>query len=170
MEEVEFLVYGEFKPQLAHKFGTFTAGLTQPCIVKLSIRSVGGDLEVLRDLESSISQMKNEGFVFKTDVQEFAYSCGLFLFLLGDIKTASDTARFMYHAPGIEIRDERLTSSDAREILEILEAEDIFVNRVLAENTTLDAGMYEILKKNDNFLSRQDLIFLGFMEDEYELI
>jgi len=170
MEEVEFLVHEEFKPQLVQKFSAFAAGLTEPCLIGINIKSVGGDMEVLREIEGVISEMKAAGFVFKTDVQDFAYSCGLFLFLLGDIKNASDTARFMYHAPGIVIEDERLTSADAREILEILEAEDIFVNRVLAENTTLDAGMYEILKKNDNFLSRQDLIFLGFMEEDYELI
>lgn len=169
MEEVEFLVHEEFTPKLLQKFSTFVASLSEPCLVVLNIRSIGGEVEVLREIESLIFEMKQAGFVFKTDVQEFAYSSGLFLFLLGDIRVANDTARFMYHAPGIVI-DERLTSSDAREILEILEVEDIFVNRVLAENTTLEPGMYEILKKNDNFLSRQDLIFLGFMEESYELI
>lgn len=170
MEEVEFLVHEEFTPKLLQKFSTFVAGLSEPCLVILNIRSIGGFAEVLREMEAIISEMKVAGFVFRTDVQEFAYSCGLFLFLLGDIRTSSETARFMYHSAGVKVEDERLTSTDAREILELLEQEDIFVNRILAENTNVSAGMLEILKKNDNFLSRQDLIFLGFMEDEYELI
>lgn len=170
MEEVEFLVHEEFGAPLAQKFAAFVMGLTEPCIVTLKIRSIGGFVEILRDIEAVISEMKEEGYVFKTDVQEFAYSCGMLLFLLGDVRVASETARFMYHSAGVEIGDERLTSTDAREILELLEQEDAFVNRLLAENTNVSEGILEILKKNNNFLNRQDLIFLGFMEAEYELI
>lgn len=168
MEEVEFNVYEDFAQPLADRFAAFMATLTKPCLVLMEIESHGGYTEVLKEMESIIAQKKAEGYVFMTHVETFAYSCGLFLFLLGDVKTASDTARFMFHSSGFDV-SERLTSTDLREMLEILDDDDAFTERVLAENTTVQAGMVEILKKNDNFLSKEDLIFLGFMEREYEL-
>lgn len=169
MEEVEFLVHEEFEQPLADRFAAFISGLTKPCIVSIDIESPGGYTEVLREMGGLIAQKKAEGFVFKTNVDDYAYSCGMLLFIMGDIKTASDTAKFLFHSSGFNVFD-RLVSADLREMLEALEADDAFIEQVIAENTTLDSGMYEILKKNDNFLSREDLIFLGFMEREYELI
>ena len=55
-------------------------------------------------------------------------------------------------------------------MLEVLEEADAFTARILAENTTVAPGMQDVLNKNDNFLNREDLIFLGFMESEYEQI
>jgi len=172
MDEVEFLVYEEFEQSLADRFDAFMAGLTEPCLINIDIESPGGYTEVLRQMESSIVAKKTEGFVIKTNVDNYAYSCGMFLYLLGDIKTCTDTARFMYHSSGFDLKgiDERVTSTDLKEMLEVLESDDIFTNKILAENTTVQPGMLEILKKNDNFLSKEDLIYLGFMEREYEPI
>jgi ATP-dependent protease ClpP protease subunit len=168
MEEVEFNVYEDFSQPLADRFVAFMGTLTKPCIVSIDIESHGGDAWVLMEMGALIAQKKSEGYVFSTNVENFAYSCGLFLFLIGDIKTASDTARFMFHSAGFTV-DERLTSTDLREMLDIVEECDAFVEELIAENTNLQPGMYEILKKNDNFLNKEDLIFLGFMEREYEL-
>lgn len=169
MEEVEFLVHEEFEQPLADRFNTFIAGLSNPCIISIDIASCGGYTEVLKQMGALIDVKKSEGYVIKTSVDDYAYSCGMLLFLMGDIKAASAEARFLFHSSGFDVSD-RLTSTDLRDMLEMLEEDDAFIEKVLSENTTLDPGMYEILKKNDNFLSRQDLIFLGFMEDEYELI
>lgn len=170
MDEIEFLVHEDFEPALADRFAAFMGGLQKPCTVVLDIESPGGYTEVLESMEAIIKAKKAEGYVFVTNVDDFAYSCGMFLFLLGDIKLCDDNARFMYHSSGFDLRgiDDRLTSTDLREMLELLESDDEFTNRVLSENTTVQPGMLEILKKNDNFLSKQDLIFLGFMESEYE--
>jgi ATP-dependent protease ClpP protease subunit len=169
MEEVEFLVHEEFEQPLADRFNNFIAGLSKPCVISIDITSCGGYTEVLKQMGALIDAKKSEGYVVKTNVNDYAYSCGMLLFLMGDVKTASLEARFLFHSSGFDVFD-RLTSTDLRAMLEMLEEDDAFIEKVLSENTTLDAGMYEILKKNDNFLSRQDLIFLGFMEDEYELI
>lgn len=168
MDAIEFKIYEDFEQPLADRFVDFMAGLSEPCSVLLDIQSCGGYTEVLAQMEELISAKKVEGYVFITNVEEYAYSCGLFLFLLGDVKMCADGARFMYHSSGFEVWD-RLTSSDLREMLEILEASDALTDKILAENTNIQPGMLEILKKNDNFLSKEDLIFLGFMEREYEL-
>jgi ATP-dependent protease ClpP protease subunit len=169
METVEFNVYEDFEQALADRFAAFMAGLKTPCTVLIDIESCGGYTEVIKEMEILITQKKAEGYVFFTNVEDYAYSCGMLLFLLGDVKTCSDSANFLYHSSGIFLMD-RLTATGAREILEMLEEDDLFTERVLAENTTVAPEMLEILKKNDNFLSKEDLIYLGFMEREYELI
>jgi len=170
METVEFNVYEDFEQPLADRFTAFMSGLSKPCAVLMDIESCGGYCHVLEQMEQVITQKKNEGFVFITNVDLFAYSCGLFLFLMGDIKLADDDADFMFHSAGIELFMSRVTSKEAKEMVEELERCDAITNKILAENTTADPGMLEILKKNDNFLSKEDMIYLGFMEREYELI
>lgn len=172
MEEVEFIVHEEFDQPLADRFDSFISGLTTPCLITIDIESPGGYTDVLEAMDAQITAKKAEGFVFKTVVDNFAYSCGLFLYLIGDIKVCADHAQFLFHSSGFDLKGEegRLTSTDLKEMLELLESDDAFMNRILADNTTVQPGMLEILKKNDNFLSKEDLIFLGFMEREYELI
>ncbi len=169
METIEFNVYEDFEQELADRFTAFMAGLKAPCTVLIDIESCGGYTEVIKEMEALITAKKEEGYVFFTNVEDFAYSCGMLLFLLGDVKTCSDSAKFLYHSSGLDPMG-RITATDAREILEMLEEDDLFTERVLAENTTVAPEMLEILKKNDNFLSKEDLIYLGFMEREYELI
>lgn len=162
----EFLVHEDFKPVLLTRFEAFCDTLVEPCAVVFDIRSQGGHTEVLKAMEAKISELKENGNLIITSVNEFAYSCGLFLFLLGDIKTCDNSARFLFHASGIEIESERLVLDDLLEMAEILQADDVFVRRIIAENTELPDGMFEILKKNDNFLSKNDLVFLGLMPEE----
>lgn len=169
METVEFNVYEDFEQGLADRFDALFVGL-EPCMILIDIESCGGYCHVLEQMEQTIKQKKAEGFVFTTNVEIFAYSCGLFLFLLGDIRTCDDDADFLFHAAGFDCFMERLTSTDVREMLEELERCDELTNRIIEENTTLAPGMFEILKKNDTFLGKEDLIYLGFMESEYELI
>lgn len=170
MDEVEFNIYEDFEQPLADKFAAFMNDLPGPCLVKIDIESPGGYCHILEEMEQIVTQKKAEGFVFLTNVDLFAYSCGLFFFLLGDIKTADDEADFMFHSAGIELFMSRVTSKEAKEMLDELERCDALTDRILTENTTVEPGMLEILKKNDNFLSKEDLIYLGFMEREYELI
>ena len=169
METVEFKVFCDFEQPLADRFATFINSLTSPCAIRLDIESHGGYTEVLQEMEALIAQKKQEGFVFITNVENYAFSCGMFLFLLGDVRLASESANFLFHASGFDVFD-RLTSGDLREMLEVLEEADAFTARILAENTTVAPGIQDILNKNDNFLNREDLIFLGFMEAEYEQI
>src|SRR5690349_20264135 len=105
MEEVEFNVYEDFSQPLADRFAAFMGTLTKPCIVSIDIESFGGYTEVLKEMGAIINQKKTEGYVFSTHVENFAYSCGMLLFLFGDIKTASDTARFMFHSSGFDIAE-----------------------------------------------------------------
>lgn len=170
MDTVEFNVYEDFEQGLADRFVAFLNVLTTPCAILIDIDSCGGYAEVLGEMKQAITAKKAEGYTVITNVEDRAYSCGLFLFLLGDIKLCSDTARFLFHAPAIEIENERLTSSDLKEMLEVTESADAITDEIVAENTTVAPEILEILKKNDNFLSKEDLIYLGFMEREYELI
>lgn len=170
MDTVEFNVYEDFEQGLADRFAAFMSGLLAPCTVAIDIESCGGYTDVLAQMEQIISAKKVEGYVFVTNVEDHAYSCALFLFLMGDIKMCSESARFMYHSSGFTLENERLTSTDLIEMLSILEADDALTNKILAENTTVQPGMLEILKKNDNYLSKSDMVFLGFMQEEYELI
>lgn len=169
METVGFEVYAEFDSDLSASFSEFMSSLTSPCMVVLDIKSYGGFCWVLEEMETAIKAKKAEGYVFVTNVEEYAYSCGLFLFLLGDIRTCSDYAEFLYHAAAIW-SFERITSTVASEMLEELQRADEIGHRIIEENTTADPNIMAILEKNENFLSRTDLIFLGFMENEYELI
>jgi ATP-dependent protease ClpP protease subunit len=169
MEIAEFRVHEDFTPKLLESFNAFCATLPAPCAIVFDIESQGGHTEVIKAMELKISELKKQGFLIITNVDEYAYSCGLFLFLLGDIRTCSDTARFLFHASGFDVFD-RLVLEDLLEMAEVLKADDVFVRRVIAENTALPDGMFEILRKNANFLSRQDLIYLGLILEEYEPI
>lgn len=168
MDEVEFIVHEEFKQPLADRFASFMAGLKTPSIVSIDIESPGGYAEVLREMEKVISAKKKEGYVFITNVDVRAYSCALFLFLLGDIRLCDDNAKFLFHSAGFDVK-QRITSADVSEMMEVLQVEDAMTDKILSENTKVQPEMLEILKKNDNFLSKEDLIFLGFMDREYEL-
>jgi ATP-dependent protease ClpP protease subunit len=169
MDIVEFQVHEDFTPRLLEKFNAFCATLRQPCAVVFDIESQGGHTEVIKAMEATISGLKKKGFLIITNVDECAYSAGLFLFLLGDIKTCSDTARFMFHSSGFTVAD-RLVLDDVEQMAEVLRDHDVFVRRIMEENTRIADGMFEILRKNDNFLSRKDLIYLGLMQEEYEPI
>jgi ATP-dependent protease ClpP protease subunit len=169
MDIVEFQVHEDFTPELLERFNAFCATLTQPCALVFDIESQGGHTEVIKAMEATISELKRNGFLIITNVDEYAYSCGLFLFLLGDIKTCSTNARFLFHTSGFDVFD-RLVLDDVLEMAEVLKADDIFVRRLIAENTNLADGMFEILRKNDNFLSRKDLVYLGLMQEEYKPI
>jgi ATP-dependent protease ClpP protease subunit len=170
MVTVYFDIAEDFEQPLADRFVTFLNGLTEPCAVQINIESCGGLVDVLVEMEQAISLKKSEGYLFTTNVETYAYSCGMFLFLLGDIRLCADNANFLYHSAGFNVGFERLTSTDLKEMLDIIAVGDELTNKILSENTTVEPGMLEILKKNDNFLSKEDLIFLGFMEREYELI
>lgn len=170
MDTVEFDIFEEFGQALADRFAAFMAGLTTPCVVLIDIESVGGEAEILGDIKQIIDAKKVEGFIFITNVDEYAYSCGLFLFLMGDIKLCSDSARFMFHSAGIEIKNKRLIQQDIAEIAAIVESANYILDSIVAENTTVAPEILGVLMKNDNFLSKEDLIYLGFMEREYELI
>ena len=168
METVEFQIAEDFMQPLYDRFEAFMSGLTKPCIIVIDIESYGGHVHILEAMEVIIKAKKAEGYIFYTNVDDFAYSCGLFLFMLGDVRLASDTADFFFHAAGFEVK-QRVTSKDAREMLEVLEQADIVGDRIIAENTNLSPEMISILKKNKNYLDKEDLIYLGIMEREYQL-
>lgn len=169
METIEFKIHEDFLQQLADRFNAFIKMLVNPCIIVLDIQSCGGYVQVLEDMEPLIKQKKAEGYIFVTNVDNYAYSCGLYLFLLGDIKLCDDEARFMYHSAGLDL-NQRVTIHDVREIAQELEHCDQVANRIVKENTTATPEILSMLNRNENYLSKEDLIYLGFMEREYELI
>lgn len=169
METVEFNIYEDFCEGLAERFTKFINSLSKPCIIAIDIESYGGFCHVLEEMEVLVKQKKAEGYVFATNVDTFAYSCGLFFFLLGDLRYCADEANFLYHSAGYWI-EQRVTSHDAREMLEELLKADEVGKRIVSENTTVTPEILNILDKNENYLSREDLVYLGFMENEYELI
>lgn len=170
MDTVDFNIFEEFGQQLADRFAAFMAGLTTPCVVLIDIESIGGEAEILGDMKQVIDSKKAEGFIFITNVEEYAYSCGLFLFLMGDIRLCNDSARFLFHSAGIEIKNGRLIQQDILELAVLVESANAIIDAIVAENTTVAPEILEVLMKNDNFLSKEDMIYLGFMEREYELI
>lgn len=168
METIEFQVYEDFDQPLQDKFEAFAATLVEPCMVVIDIESFGGYVRVLKAMKTIIDAKKAEGFVFVTNVDTFAYSCGLFLFLMGDVKTCSDNADFLFHSAAVEPWG-RVTSTIAREMAEELEACDEVTDEILAQCTSIDTGLLNILKNNENFLGKEDLIYAGLMEREYNL-
>jgi len=165
---VEIEIKQKFEEPLLNLFNSKLEGLTNPCVIVLDIESVGGEVRILEAMEQRINQMKNDGFVFATNVDNYAYSCGFMLFLLGDIKTVSENAELMHHSAGVDISD-RLTAADAKEIYDVLALCDQLTERIIFENTEITQENYRILKKNDTFLDRTDLINLGIMKNEYNL-
>jgi len=170
MDTVEFNIFEEFSQRLADRFAAFMTGLTNPCVVLIDIESIGGEAEILGDMKQAIDAKKAEGYIFITNVEDYAYSCGLFLFLMGDIRLCSDTARFLFHSAGIDIKNERLIQQDIMELALLVESANAILDSIVEENTTVAPEILQVLMKNDNFLSKEDLIYLGFMEREYELI
>lgn len=168
MEAVIFDVNSNFDDILANRFNSFADDLTKPCIVTLEIESYGGEVQSLEKIVDRIIEMKSQGFVFVTNVENYAYSCGFDLFLMGDMRFASDTAQFLFHPPTLEIWD-RINVSDAKEIFDILEYAQNVSDKIILENSNISSEAFNLLKKNENFMDRNDLIFLGLMENEYSL-
>ena len=168
MEVKEIIIKGAFDDQMLTSFERAINAMTSPCMIGLDIESNGGAGYVLEAMCHIISEKKKEGYVFLTNVDKYAYSCGFLLFMLGDIMITNDNARFMYHDIGLEIKD-RLTASDAKEIYEALLPQDEFFNKIVLENTNLTPAMFSLLKKNTTFFNKEDLINIGVMEKEYSL-
>jgi len=167
MEMIDFFVHEDFMPVLADRFDAFFEGL-EPSVIVIDIESNGGEVLTLERMELKIKEKKEQGFIFVTLVENYAYSCGLFLFLLGDIRLAEDSAEFMYHSAGLSV-NQRVTCTDLEDMLSILKPAELVGDRIIAENTNLSKEMGVILKKNENYLSKSDLIFLGLMDENYEL-
>lgn len=168
MDIVEIEIKQNFEEPLLKHFLASVVNLAEPCVIVLDIESKGGQVIILEAIEAKVKEMKSKDFVFVTNVDNYAYSCGFALFLLGDIKICDEVnAKFMHHSPGIEVND-RLTASDAMEIYQTLNICDELVERMFFENTNISPENYRILKKNDTFLDRTDLINLGIMQNEYK--
>lgn len=157
MEEIIFDIKEDFNFDLEIRFTDFISELKQPKIVVLDIESKGGYIKVLRSMEKQINEKKKEGFVFVTNVDNYAYSAGFLLFLLGDLRFTTDTAKFMYHPAGFTIENERVTTENLKQMAELLEVEDEFVYKIFKENTQISAELFDVIKKNDVFLTKKDL-------------
>lgn len=168
MEVVEILIHDYFDNTLLNNFNKSLDAIIEPCVVVLDIKSFGGECECLEKMELKINEMKSKGFVFVTNVDEYAYSCGFMLFILGDIRTVSDTAELMFHAPAIDYFG-RMTEKDAKEMVVVLENVQQLCDRLIVENTTVTPENYSIMKKSTTFFNKADLIHFGIMELEYKL-
>lgn len=162
----EIKIDRNFEDGLLASFEKQMSALTEPCVCVLHIESYGGYVYVLEAMANIITAKKEQGFVFVTNVENYAMSCGFMLFLLGDIKIVSETAELMYHAAGVEVWD-RLTAVDAKKIYETLAACDIPMDKIVMENTNISPEVFSMLKRNTTFFNRADLIHLGIMEDAY---
>ena len=163
---IEIKIRGEFTPNMLQSFNKQMAAMVNPCICVLDIESVGGYVYILEAMANTITEKKAQGFVFVTNVDKYAYSCGFMLFLMGDIKIAADNAELMYHAAGVDVWD-RLTSIDAKQIYDELIACDAVTDKIMLENTNIVPEMFAILKKNTNFFNRADMVHMGIMENDY---
>jgi ATP-dependent protease ClpP protease subunit len=168
METIVFEVKEDFTDELSDKFIDFSSSLTSPSLVVLEIESCGGQVPTLEKIVNEIYALKEKGFVFVTSVKNYAYSCAFSLFLMGDIKLASDQAKFIDHPPFLEI-DDIINAEYAKEIFEVLSYAQNFSDRIISENTDISPEAFNLLRKNETFMDRNDLIFLGLMENEYKL-
>ena len=168
MDTIEIKVHGEFDDNMLSSFTSSIKAVVEPSVIGLDIKSYGGYVYILDSMVQMIANKKKEGFVFVTNVDEYAYSCAFMLFLLGDMKNVSENASLMFHSAGIEVQD-RLTAQDAKEIYDVLVQDDILTEKIILENTNLTPEMFSLLKKNTTFFERDDLINLGIMENEYSL-
>lgn len=169
MDAIEIIIHETFEEKLLTRFTSEMNVLTEPCVIVIDIKSEGGYCEVLERMAEMVAKKKEEGFVFVTNVDEYAYSCAFVMFLLGDIKICDPKADFMNHSAGIHIKDERITAYDAKEIFESLNEYDKVFDRIILENTDLTPEMFSFIKKNTTFFNREDLILLGIMQNEYSL-
>ena len=159
-----FEVKEDFTDELKDKFTAFIESLKTPSLVLMDVESYGGYVHVLKSMIQEIEQKKKEGFAFVTHVENYAYSCGFLLYLIGDIKTAGNDSKFMFHPIGFKT-DERITSYSAQEMMQQLQVEDDFVYRLFKENTEIDANFFDAIKKNDVFLTKNDLINLKIIKN-----
>lgn len=168
MDSIVFEVKEYFTNALSERFETFANSLTTPCAVVLEIESCGGEAQSLEKIVNKISTLKEKGFVFITSVEKYAHSCAFALFLVGDMRFASEGARFVDHPPFLDVED-RINAKDAREIFEVLDYFQKVRDRIISENTNISPEAFNPLKKNETFMDRNDLVFLGLMENEYKL-
>ena len=168
MENLIFNVNEDFTDELSDKFEAFASSVTTPCVITLEIESHGGEAQSLEKIANRISEMKKQGNVFVTNVDNYAYSCAFALFLMGDMRFASDTAKFVDHPPTIEV-DEKISAKDAKEIFDILDYFQNVRDKIISENTNISPQVFNLLKKNETFMDKNDLIFLGLMEEDYTL-
>ena len=168
METVVFEIKEDFTNELSEKFVDFSKSLTSPSLVVLEIESYGGQVQALEKIVNEIYALKGKGFVFVTSVENYAYSCAFSLFLMGDIRLASDEAKFIDHPPFLEI-DDIINAEEAKEIFEVLTYAQNLSDRIFYENTNISPEAFNLLRKNESFMDRNDLIFLGLMENEYKL-
>lgn len=169
METKEFAIDRDFDDTLLENFKAFIASLTGACILLFDIESCGGYCYVFKEMKELIYQKKAEGYIIATNVDYYAYSAAFFFFLLGDLKDCDDEADFLCHPAGYQ-PERRLIADDLRGMLEEAEMFDEVIAEVIADNTKVAPEALNFLSKNENFLSKQDLIYLGFMEAEHELI
>jgi ATP-dependent protease ClpP protease subunit len=169
MEMKEFRIDTDFDDTLLSKFKAFISSITTVCILAFDIESYGGYCYVLGEMKKIIDAKKKEGFVILTNVDNYAYSAGFFFYLLGDIKYCAEDADFLFHPAGYDVNG-RLIADDLRGMLEDAERFDILIKEIIDENTGVKPEALSFLIRNENFLSREDLIYLGFIEAEYKLI
>lgn len=167
MENVIFDIKVGFDNDLSNAFNDFADKLTEPCVVTLEIESYGGEAQALEKIVNRITELKTAGFVFVTNVENYAYSCGFVLFLVGDMKFASEHAKFLDHPPTITV-DEKINANDAKEIFEVLDYFQNVRDEIISKNTNISQEAFNLLKKNETLMDRNDLIYLGLMENEYE--
>jgi ATP-dependent protease ClpP protease subunit len=166
---VEINIKEKFEEDLLKRFSEEMEALTVPEIILCNIESAGGYCHILEAMCNIVEKKKAEGFIFVTDVENYAYSCAFIFWLLGDIRFCSDTSELMYHAAGVSFdKNERITAKDAKEIFEGLDYFDQIFDKI-ALSTGVAPEMFEIIKKNETFFSKKDLIYLGIVKEEYEI-
>jgi len=169
MEVKEFKIDRDFDNVLLSKFKAFIATATAACILAFDIESPGGYCHVLKSMKEILDEKKAQGYIIATNVDKYAYSAGFFFYLLGDLKYYAEEAEFLFHPAGY-YTEHRLVAADLREMLEEAELFDELLIEIVKESTNVDPQALSFLMKNENYLTPADLIYLGFIEAEYELI
>ena len=167
-EMIQIEIKEDFSPVLVKKFLDKVCQIQKPCCVCLDIESRGGSVDSFKQIAGIISTMKQAGFMFITSVENYAYSCGFFLFLLGDVKFCQEDAEMLYHEVGFKTEG-RLTMSKAEYAIKRLQVDDAFLSQIFIDNTEISPENFAFIKKNEVFFHRQDLVNLGIMQNEYKL-
>ena len=161
---VEINVVGSFDAALENKFNKDLKAVNPNDTLLINITSLGGDVEVLKRMTSTILALKNKGVEVITFVPEYAASAGFFLFLLGDNREIAAKATVHYHAPRVKLSPEFIgTKNNLTEVLGEITAYQDFTNQIFRASCDINDDLFSLIENSELPMTRAHLVSLGII-------
>jgi ATP-dependent protease ClpP protease subunit len=158
-------VKSTFDSQLQKEVIEQLDSFSEPCMICIDIESRGGTVEALENIVAKMESMKEDGFVFVTNVDNYAYSSAMMLFLTGDYRMTGDKPELLFHAPAVYNHD-RITLDVAKKMVSVLEPANELMDAIIQKHTTITPELYSFIKNNTVIFNKTDLIDLGVLNAE----